>query len=219
MGLTKPLRNEIFRAIEDAGLPPEDFAYEPGNDESRFRHPASGANFVVGGTPGSYTSQYFAADGPTEDREDLSRFALMRQVKFWLTSVQMDIETPDLWAQLQRDAELLGAVADDAYENTPFTAAEQEEIAGKLQELTEYVRDTYSLSETQLRLLEERIDYLAAAAGRVSRKDWLLMAVGMIVSYVLPAALPPEAAGDILGTLLTSIGHIFGAGPPGLPSG
>jgi hypothetical protein len=112
---------------------------------------------------------------------------------------------------------LLGAVSDEAIENTPLTAAEQGEIAGELRELRDYVSRTYSLSGLQMRLLDERLDYLAAAASRVGRKDWLLMAAGLMLSYVLAAALSPEAARDILGTLLTSIGHILGAGPWGCP--
>jgi hypothetical protein len=97
--------------------------------------------------------------------------------------------------------------------------AEQEEIARQLRELRDYVSRTYSLSESQSRLLEERLDYLASAARRVGRKDWLLMAAGLILGYVLTAALPPEAAMDILRTLLRSIGQILGHGPMGLPGG
>jgi hypothetical protein len=70
-----------------------------------------------------------------------------------------------------------------------------------------------------MRALEGRLEYLAAAAGRLGRKDWLLMAAGVVFSYVLPVGLPPEAAKDILGTLLQSIGHIIGGGPLGLPGG
>jgi hypothetical protein len=216
--LTKPQRNEVFRAIEDAGLSPGDFVWEPGVDESWVRHRASGAYFVVGGGAGNYTSHYLAGDGPTENREGLSWYRLIEQVGFWLSAVRLDIETPDLWAQLQGEAGLLGAVFNGA-ENTPFTAAEQEEIAGQLRELKDYVSSTYSLSEGQTQLLEERLDSLAAAARRVGRKDWVLMAAGVMLGYVLTAALPPEAARDILGTLLTSVEHILGGGPLGLPAG
>jgi hypothetical protein len=143
----------------------------------------------------------------------------MQQVELWLFAVKRDIDTPDLWAQLQREKELFVAISDEATENTPFTTTEQEEIADQLGELKEYMARAYSLSEAQTRLLEERLDYLAAAAGRVGRKDWFLLAAGVMLGYVLTAAIPPEAVRDILGTLLTSIEHISGGGPPGLPGG
>ena len=100
-----------------------------------------------------------------------------------------------------------------------LSPAEQEEIAEQLRELRQYVVRTYSLSGLQARLLEEKLDYLTAAASRVGRKDWLLMAAGLMLSYVMEAALPPEAARDILGMLLTSIGHILGRGHLGLSGG
>ena len=77
----------------------------------------------------------------------------------------------------------------------------------------------HSLSDEQARLLDERVAYLVDAAGRVGRKDWFLMAGGAMLSYVLAAALPPDSATHILGTLLTSIGHILWGGPLGLPGG
>jgi hypothetical protein len=37
------------------------------------------------------------------------------------------------------------------------------------------VKQTYSLSVAQMRALESKLDYLEAAAGRTSRKDWKLL--------------------------------------------
>lgn len=135
----------------------------------------------------------------------------------WLWAVKRDIETPDLWAQLQRDAELFGAVSDEALGNTPLTTAEQEDIAGRLRELKAFISRTYSLSELQTRRLEEKFDYLTAAASRVGRKDWLFLGAGVMLSYFVEVALPSEAARGILKTLLTSIGNILGGGPLSLP--
>lgn len=84
---------------------------------------------------------------------------------------------------------------------------------------------TQALSEVQVRLLDQRLDYLADAAKRVGRKDWFLMAAEATLSYVLAAALPPDAVTHVLGTLLTSSGHILWGGhlpwgvPPGLSGG
>jgi hypothetical protein len=218
MGLRKWQRNRIFKAIQDAGLSPEEFDWEVGASESTLRHLPSGAYFVFGGNTGRYVSRYMAGDAPMEEeRTKLSEYGLMQQVQFWLSALKLDIDTPDLWAQLRDSADLFRSVSAESVENTPFTAAEQEEIAKQLRELKDQVSRTYSLSEPQVRLLEEKLDNLAAAAGRVGRKDWVLMAAGVMLSYVLTAALPPEAARDILGTLITSIDHVLGSGPLGLP--
>jgi hypothetical protein len=210
-------RNEIFKAVQAAGLSPEEFGWDVGADESSLRHLPSGAYFVFGGVAGNYVSRYQAVDGPVEERTELSQYRLMQQVEFWLGAVKREIETPDLWAQLQREAELFGPVSDDAMGNTSLTTAEQKDIAGKLRELKDYISRTYSLSELQTQRLEEKFDYLTAAASRVGRKDWLFLAAGVMVSYFVEMALPPEVAKGILKTLLASIGNILGSGPLGLP--
>jgi hypothetical protein len=217
MRLRKWQRNKVFKAVRHAELSPEEFEWKVGTRESTLQHLPSGAYFVFGGDAGKYVSRYLAGDGLVEERTELSEYGLMQQVRFWLSALKLDIDTPDLWAQLQGSAELLGSVSDESIENTPFTAAEQEEIVEQLKELKDHVSRTYSLSGLQVRLLEEKLDNLAAAAGRVGRKDWLLMAAGVMLGYVLTAALPPEAAREILGTLITSIGHVAGHGPLGLP--
>lgn len=67
----------------------------------------------------------------------------------------------------------------------------------------------------QTRALGERLEYLSKAATRLGRKDWLLLAGGVILSYALEAALPPAASSDVLHALLSSIGDILGRGLPG----
>jgi len=219
VGLKKWQRNAVFQAIKAAGLSPEEFDWEHSENESILRHRPSEGSFAFGGVAGNYAMRYSAGDAPVEVRTGLSQFRMMQQVEFWLGALKLDIDTPDLWARLQSESRLLGAVSDEAIENTPLSPSEQDEIAEQLRELRAYVRRVYLLSDSQMRLLEERLDYVAAAASRVGRKDWLLMAAGMMLSYVLEAALPPDAARDILGTLLTSIGHILGQVTRGLPGG
>lgn len=78
----------------------------------------------------------------------------MPRVKRWLEEVKRDLETPDLWAELKREAELLGAGSDEITKNAPFTPDEQKEIAGRLQEIAERV----SVEQTRV-LNEDRLSY------------------------------------------------------------
>jgi hypothetical protein len=195
MKLSKPQRNEIFRAVEKRGLSPHEFGWD---GESTFRHRASGAYLEIGGGPGAYTTRRQAGDLPVEERTELSRYRLIKQVELWLGDLVADIETPDLWAQLEDEAAFLGGVSsDETFENTPFTPAEQEEIKGQLRELSNQVR------------------------SRVGRKDWFLLGVALMLGYVLTAALPPDTGRDIFQTVIENIGHVWGPpeGPLGLPGG
>jgi len=133
----------------------------------------------------------------------------MPRVSTWLKEVKQDLDTPDLWAELQRDAQLIGVGFNKVTDNTPFTADEQIEIAARLQKLAKSARDTYSLSQEQIRALDAKMDYLITAAGRLGRKDWLTVYIGAILSFILGAALPSESVHGLLLTSLRAMGLLY----------
>jgi hypothetical protein len=215
--LQKWQRNSIFEAIEAVGLDPREFDLAGKRAEVRIKHKRSESYFIIGGNPGHYVGNYVVGDASAWPYKVYSWQAMIGRLSSWLEEVKRDLETPDLWAELQREAELLGAGSDEIAENTPFTPDEQKEIAGRLQERAEYVRRTYSLSEPQMRLLNAKLDYLVSAAGRLGRIDWRNAFAGAILSFILGATLPPESLRHIFWTLLRAVGHLYGL--PELPSG
>jgi hypothetical protein len=220
--LPKWKSNQIFKAIQNAGLNPKEFDLEDADPKVRLKHKWSKSYFIFGSDGAKYLGSYAAGDDPDWPYEVYSWETLMKRISRWLEEVKRDLETPDLWGELQREAELLGIASDEAARNTPFTADEQKEIVGKLQELEEYVRITYSLSSEQMRILDAKINYLIDALGRLGRTDWRGVFVGTIVSYVLTVAIPPESARSIFMTfmeLFQAIGYLFRHGLPSGPIG
>lgn len=216
MKLQKWQRNDVFEAIQAAALDPSHFDLDDVDAGVRIKHRWSESYFVVGGDPGHYNGRYVVGDGPAWPYEVYSWQALTPRISGWLGDVKRDLDTPDLWAELRHDAELLGAASGETTENTPFTQAEREEITERLRALRDHVMSTYSLSEPQMRLLDEKLDYLVEAAGRLGRTDWRGVFVGVMCSWFVSAALPPASALHILITLLHSTGHFYGF--PQLPS-
>ncbi len=100
--------------------------------------------------------------------------------------MKRDADTPNLWAQLQREREVLVA---SLYEqeggNTPFNSDEQTEIAEQLAQIKELLKETHSLSEAQMLVLNMKIDDIAAAANRMGRKDWLLVFYGVMFPLIV----------------------------------
>jgi hypothetical protein len=143
-----------------------------------------------------------------------------KRVERWAAEVKRDIETPDLWAQLQREREILGRAPDEA-ENTPFTPDEQAEIVKHLDELKEYMKETYSLSQDQMVALEGEFRELVAATKRHGRRDWRLMFLGVALGFIATGILPPDAVHGFLWTALHGLQHLFGgtagSSPPQLP--
>jgi hypothetical protein len=214
--LQKWQTNQIVKVIQEVGLDPKGFDLENNDAEVSIKHKWSMSYFTIVPDPSHYVGRHVVGDGVDWPVDEYSWQSLVKRISRWLEDVKRDLEMPDLWAEIQRDSQLLfGAASDDVAENRPFTQAEQNAIAARLQALAEHARRTYSLSATQMRALEAKVDYLVNAAGRLGRIDWLNVCAGAILGYILNASLPSEAARDMLPALFRAIGHLYGL--PDLP--
>lgn len=207
--LQKYQRNDIVKAMQIIGLDPREFDMHDDGTEARITHRWSEAYFIISGGPREYVGHSQSGDWPAFPYKEYGWTPVEVRVKSWLDDVKRDIETPDLWAELQGEAKLLGAASDEATENTPFTSQEKKEIVGQLNEFAEYAQHTYSLSTTQMSDLNAKLDYLAKATDRLGRIDWRNIFIGSIFSFVIAAALSPESARDMFFILMRGIHTIL----------
>jgi hypothetical protein len=201
--------NDIYKAIEAAGLDPRQFDLDDSGAEVRVKHRRIDSYFIIGGNVGHLVGRYVFANAVEWPYEVYSWDALMPRVQRWLQFVKHDLDTPDLWAELQREGELLRVGSNEVAENAPFTPEEQKAIAGRLDDLAKYIRTMHSLSQAQMQPLEEKLDYLVEASGRLGRKDWLNAFIGITLAFMLSAALAPESARTMFLTFLRAIGHLY----------
>jgi hypothetical protein len=213
--LQKWQTNGIFETIRSVGLDPREFDLENSQVDARIKHKLSESYFFVGGDAGHYVGRSVVGDGVDRQFDEFSWQPLIARVRRWFEEVKRDLATPDLWAELQRETELLRGHSDDSTENTLFTPSEQSEIASRLLELKDRTTHAYSLSVAQMQVLDAKIDYLTHAADRLGRIDWRNAFVGVILGYLLVLALPPESAHDIVVQMLLAIGPFYGF--PALP--
>lgn len=132
--LQKWQRNQLFEAIQAVGLDPGEFKLENGDTEARVGHKWS-ASYITIKYEGAYVGRHVVGDNYDLPYQAYSWQTLMERFNRWLGEVKLDIETPDLWADLQHEAELLGEASSTATENTPFTPAEQDAIELRLREM------------------------------------------------------------------------------------
>ena len=217
MKLEKWEKNAIFKAMQEGGLHPSEFKFADGEDDVRIDHRLSASYFLIGGDALRYVGSYVVGDAAPWPYEDSAWPRLMARISRWVKNVKSDVETPDLWAELQRETELFGAGPDEAVENTSFTPDEREVIEAQFRVLREKAQSAYSLSDAQMLILDAKIDYLIGADDRLGRIDWRNVVVGTMFAYALEAALPPGSARDILLTLLRSTAHFYAQGFQALP--
>lgn len=208
-------RNAIFRAVEAGGLEARECTFDYGEEDSRITHVPSGSYFLLVGDPGHYTATSVVGDSPHWPSDSFSWAKVEERVQRWAEDVKRDAETPDLWAELQRDREILTATRYEDVENTPFTSDERAEIADELREIKEFVRNTHLLSEAKTLSLEAKLDHLEAATDRVGRKDWLLLFLATMFSVIATDLLPQDVVLHIAAMVLHALQHLFagGAGP------
>jgi hypothetical protein len=216
MLLRKVRRNQILKAIVSASLNPSEFEFKNSDTEALLKHRWSKSYFVISGNAGHYVGRYVVGDGIDWPYEVYSWEAVMSRFSPWVKEVRDDLDTPDLWAELQRDAQLLGSVSGEANENTPFTSEEQKDLEQRLREVEAHVRETYSLTESDFNLLQKKIEYLVGAAGRLGRFDWLNTCAGVIFGYILAVGLPAETVRPFMTDL---VHYLLEHGLPPLPLG
>jgi hypothetical protein len=207
--LQKWHKNDIFKAIQKIGLDPREFDLDDSGTEVRIRNKRSGSYFIAGGRPGHHVGRYVIGEGIEVPYEVYSWDALLPRVDHWLQFVKLDLDTPDLWADLQREVKLLEAGSNEITDNTPFTAEEQKEIARRLDKLAKDVSQAHSLSGAETKALHAKLDYLVDASRRLGRKDWLNAFIGVTLGFILAVALPSESARGILLTFFRSIGLLY----------
>jgi hypothetical protein len=217
----KVWRNAIIEAVQAGGLDPREFDFDFGDTETRITHRSSESYLILGGAWGDWEGTYVIGDAVPRPYREVIWPKVEDRVKQWAVEVKTDLETPDLWAQLQREREILDWGADET-ENTLFTPNEQAEIIERLDELKEYVKNTHSLEQDQIVALEEGFQELAIATSRLGRNDWRLMLLGVVLTFIVAGILPPEAVNGFLRMALHALQDFFGGGagppPPQLPA-
>jgi hypothetical protein len=218
--LEKIWRNGIIEAVQAGGLDPREFEFDFGDTETHIAHRWSASHFTLRGPWGNWEGSYVVGEAAPWPYQEVIWPKVEKRVEQWAAKVKTDLETPDLWAELQREREILSWSRDEA-ENTPFTPDEQAELIKHLDELKEYVKNTHSLAQDQIVALEEGFTELATATTRLGRNDWRLMFFGVVLTFIVAGVLPPDAVHGFLWMALHGFQHFFGGhagpSPPQLP--
>jgi hypothetical protein len=211
--LEKLFRNPIIEAVEKGGLAPRECIFDFNDDGGCcITHAPSGSSFVVDGPFGRHTTTTVVGEGAPQQLEAFTWATVVERVERWARDVKRDVDTPDLLAELQRERGILTGTRSEAAGNMPFSPEELAQVAEQLRQLKEYVSRAYALSEVQMLHLEAKLDDIAAAAGRMGRKDWALWVSGALLGAFVQGILPPEVVQHIIRMTVDGLGYLLGGG-------
>ena len=111
--MSKWKKNQIFEAIQGVGLNPKDFDFEDGDAGVRINHQWSESYFTIGRNGTSYVGCCVVGDGQDWPYQAYSQETTISRESGWLEEVKRDLETPELAAELQYQADLLGGSSNE----------------------------------------------------------------------------------------------------------
>jgi len=106
----------------------------------------------------------------------------------------------------------VAALAKDSA-NTPFSEAELKRVEASLAEIRKAVMASQSLTVEKLDRIDANLEYLKESAERLGRKDWLNVAVSVVINIITTAAVPPDTARHILTVAGTVLNWVLGGSP------
>ena len=209
--LLKSQAYQVFEAVTASGFEPTEFSWQntegihDGSTVSQLVHNSSGYyftfdnyfNFHSQWEPGQQSA---FGSGHSEDWDDQ-----LRWLENWLSYVKRETQTPDVWREIAKQAEVLESAASADTSNTFFTTEEKAYIVEGINEIKQYLLNAHRLDPE---LVEARLNYLIESSERVGRKDWINLLISVLVGIVINAALPPETTRELFrfaGTVLRQI--------------
>lgn len=94
-------------------------------------------------------------------------------------------------------------------ENLPFTEAERERITQSIAAVKAELAASGRHTAEQLSLINRKLDEIAAASGRLGRKDFLNWVAATLTGLCISADFAPEVAKDFIQTVSSAFSWLF----------
>jgi hypothetical protein len=195
-------KNELLKALWAAGLNHADFALLPSANQLRITF--KNTSFTLEANPNdpdafsvAYT-RFHSGQVVIPYSGFMPFSAALQHFNEWLKSqVQRSIQessVPDLWSQLQQTDQFANS-ADDTY----FSFEEKEQLKLSVEEFKLLIVKTFTPSTDEMKVVNERLDYLKDAIDRLNRFDWQSVAMSTLVSISIALSLDTEKGRILFG--------------------
>jgi len=222
--LLKTQKNEIFQILLDADLEPANFSWT--EEPSITCH-----DLIVSKLKYRDGHFYFQFDfsrnklnrycefSPGEERavegEGIENSWLLQKnkVQEWAHLLKKEIDTPDLWQEIQKYQATFSLAPPAQLLNEPIPAYEAEKISNALQSLASQIEQQFELTNQQSKFVNSKLDYLAEAAKRQGHLDWIHTCIGVLITIAMALGMAPaqanrfwQLAKELLGQFIHLIG-------------
>lgn len=208
--LLRSQRNQFFGILQEAGINPIDAVEEEGEEYYRIDVMVDNVDclfcvfldradsFRISVNPGySFGRDDFVVEKWEE---------VMDCFTVWAERVFDELDTPDLWAEAAKTAQLFAPTAAPA--DDKFTRSELAEVQGQLRLLQQSFAAA-ALPEAARQKLIELTHTAAVKAEGFTKKDWQGWFIGSLISAITALALNPAQANDVYKLVKVAFGGLF----------
>ncbi len=207
--LLKTQKNWIYKILLDIGLEPADFSW---SEEEGIIHPpltVSRLKYRDGhfyfqfdfrnylGTLIHYSSFSPGKEKAVEDHFADSWSAQAADAREWASVLKREIDAPDLWLEIKKYQATFSLVPPAKLLNEPIPAYEADQIGEALRLLTDEIKKQFKLTTQQNEFVRSKLDYLADAAKRQPRLDWVHTCIGVLITIAMGLAMAPAEASKL----------------------
>lgn len=204
--LTRSEREALYQAVAAVGLMPEEFSLSIGDSGFSIDFaPVDNHKISIickdNNRDGSINrfNVFIDYSGRIIRRSKVMEFSEVVDVIGGLAEgVRGEIHTPDPWEAASRTRDQLSENLARTDGNTPFSEEEQSIISERMRLLAQEFGEKYSLTETQFRELDKKIEHLVDATYRLHRFDWVSLVIGVLFTHALAIALPADVAQQLI---------------------
>jgi hypothetical protein len=136
-----------------------------------------------------------------------------QRVQEWAFFLKREIDAPDLWQEIEKYQATFSLIPPEDLLNEPIPAYEVDEISDKLHLLASKIEQQFELTDQQNKFVRSKLNYLAEAAKRQGRLDWVHTFIGVFVTIGITLAIAPTEASklwQLVKSLLGQFIHLIG---------
>lgn len=211
--LLKSQKSSLFIAISNAGLNPADFELVDIRSEfikgnvSILEYKDESFYFLFDKlSENNFRCSYSPAEGHRETNLETGDWqTVLASFKKWTEFLKREVESPDLWKLMAEQKDIAQFESNKDESNSIFLPDEKLKIAAGINELKEYIKASISLDQNRIEIIDAKLNYLLEASGRLGRKDWKNLSIGVLINIFIGQVLPPTMMSDVF----SMFGNLF----------
>lgn len=217
--ILKKYKNLIYKTLEDLEFDHKDFEWEDLEYQGiTDKHVAfklnlkdSGLYFIICQAKNSFDKFFIARSEfkpgyPENDNgkymEYLDIDDVISRFKAWIQNdvnkYIAELDTPNLWESYERSIQPLNFERIDFNDKSKFKLEEREHIKLGLNEIKLLIADNFDFSKNQLKMINQRLNYLEGATKRLNKTDWKSITISTVFGLILNLSVDTQTGQAIL---------------------